>query len=306
MNIDIETDEVESGTGGPGEHGCVVPCSPDDLDLPPGPLTEAELEHAVSDDADRAQSARFGRRLEARFGIAQGDGEVDSPALLLAERPDDNASTAVYLGWRWVVGECIVSRPQEREREMREEDEGKKRARLSLVCAHVMVSWFDPTELAFALQILVGDCHWAWWDGWQAQEQGGAWLIMVTDHEIWDGWATAITPERVVFLRAGVYKYLALILVGRLEESPLVWVLNHPCTYQTVHAQRTCTRCGLVGLSFFVSAYLISTVPSAIEAPQLTVVNPAQKNFLDSHMSFYDGDGRGRSCRHKGTTVVIL
>ncbi|KAJ7336896.1 hypothetical protein DFH08DRAFT_813204 [Mycena albidolilacea] len=99
MNIDIETDEVESGTGGPSEDGCVVPCSPDDLDLPPGPLTEAELEHAVRDDTDRAQSARFGRRLEARFGIAQGDGEVDSPALLLAERPDDDASTAVYLGW---------------------------------------------------------------------------------------------------------------------------------------------------------------------------------------------------------------
>jgi hypothetical protein len=42
-------------------------------------------------DDDRAQSARFGRQMEARFGIAEGDGEVYSPALLLAARP---ASTA--------------------------------------------------------------------------------------------------------------------------------------------------------------------------------------------------------------------
>jgi hypothetical protein len=94
MNVDIETDEVGSGTGRPSEDGCVVPCSPDDLDLPPGPLTEAELEHAVRSDKDRAQSARFGRQLEARFWIGQGNGEVYSPALLLAECPDDGASTA--------------------------------------------------------------------------------------------------------------------------------------------------------------------------------------------------------------------
>jgi hypothetical protein len=48
----------------------------------------------VRSDEDRAQSARFGRQLEARFWIARGNGEVYSPALLLAERPDDGASTA--------------------------------------------------------------------------------------------------------------------------------------------------------------------------------------------------------------------
>jgi hypothetical protein len=94
MNVDIETDEVGSGTGRPSEDGCVVPCSPDDLDLPPGPLTEAELEHAVRSDEDRAQSARFGRQLEARFWIARGNGEVYSPALLLAECPDDALTAA--------------------------------------------------------------------------------------------------------------------------------------------------------------------------------------------------------------------
>jgi hypothetical protein len=57
MNVDIETDEVGSGTGGASEDGCVVSCSPDDLDLSPGPLTEAE--HAVRNDEDWAQGAKF-------------------------------------------------------------------------------------------------------------------------------------------------------------------------------------------------------------------------------------------------------
>ncbi|KAJ7302762.1 hypothetical protein DFH08DRAFT_826358 [Mycena albidolilacea] len=93
MNVDIETDKVGSGTRGPSEDGCVVPCSPDDMDLPPGPLTKPELEHAVCDE-DWAQSARFGHQLEVQFRIAQGDGKVYSPALLLVERPDDDASIA--------------------------------------------------------------------------------------------------------------------------------------------------------------------------------------------------------------------
>jgi hypothetical protein len=71
--------------------------------------------------------------------------EVYSPALLLADRPDDDASTVVYLGWvskaraliettcirggLWRVYSIVAT--IKREREMREEDEGKKRARLS-------------------------------------------------------------------------------------------------------------------------------------------------------------------------------
>jgi hypothetical protein len=53
---------------------------------------------------------------------------------------------------RWVVGEYVASRPQERERT--EEAEGKKEEssfvpskQTTLICTHVMVSWFDPTEL---------------------------------------------------------------------------------------------------------------------------------------------------------------
>lgn len=127
MNVDTETDEVESGTSGPSED---VSCSPDDLDLPLGPPTEAELEHTVHNDADRAQSARFGRRLEARFGIAQGDGDVFASSVVgrsprrrcfdcrvprVGEQGEGTDRNDLHE--RWVVGECIASRLQERERE---------------------------------------------------------------------------------------------------------------------------------------------------------------------------------------------